>query len=262
MSKIGLEENKLIVKDGIFKSNTLALDDLRLVYLFLPESLKSWFVVTSSSGIEGYNLDSVTDDKIHELSQNFDEMIRREKGYKLSAIKLCLANYENRAALVSLKEFKGSKIDIFSQLLRYRTERIGKRKQWLKGNPEVVLKGVMGQQAVVNARGFRRGKKMIAWEDVGTMQINTVNFSTNLLVIPKGVSSGYFSFKKHQYSFGISLKKKELYIAECDFWMSEPALAGDKDIPGQIEELAQLRDQGVLAEEKFQEAKKALLAKI
>jgi hypothetical protein len=227
MGKIIVKENNLIVKEGITKKTTLVMDALRFVYLFLPETLKSWFLVSSSSGIEGYNLDTVSEDNIAELTRKFDDMIRQEKAYKLSGIKVCLTDYENRGVIVSLKDFKAAKIDIFSQLLRYRPERLKKLNEWLSMNPEVVLKGVFGQQAVVDARGFRRGKKCIAWQDVGTLQINTVNFSTNLLVIPRGVGSGMFSLKKHQYSIGISLKKKELYIAECNFWMSR--LNQDKD---------------------------------
>jgi hypothetical protein len=236
------------------------MDALRFIYVFLPESLKSWFVVSSSSGIEGYELDSVADENINDLSRKFDDMIRRERAYKLSGITLCLADYENHSVIVPLKDFKSSKIDIFSTLLLHRPQRLARRREWLAGQPEVVLRGVMGQQAVLDSRGFRRGKKILAWQDVGTLQINTVNFSTNLLVIPKGVSSGFFGLKKHQYSLGISLKKKELYIAECNFWMSRPEQ--ETDVPQQLEELAQLREQGVLSEEKFQAAKRVLLEKI
>lgn len=260
MSKITVKENNLVIKEGITKKTLMPMDALRLIYVFLPESLKSWFVVTSSSGIEGYDLDNVTDESAAELSRKFDDMIRQEKAYKLSGIKLCLADYENRSIIVPLKDFKTSKIDIFSALLVHRPQRLAKRREWLDSHPEVVLRGVMGQQAVLDSRGFRRGKKLIAWKDVGTLQINTVNFSTNLLVIPKGVSSGFFGFKKFQYSLGIFLKKKELYIAECNFWMSR--LDQETNVPQQLEELAQLREQGVLSEEKFQAAKRVLLEKI
>ncbi len=220
MGKIIVKENNLVVKEGFTRKTILAMDELRFVYLFMPESLKSWFLVTSSSGIEGYNLDTVSEDNIAELTRKFDDMIRQERGYKLSGIKVCLADYENRGVIVALKDFKTAKIDIFSQLLQYRQERLKKLNEWLNQNPEIVLKGVFGQQAFVDARGFRRGKKFIAWQDVGTLQVNTVNFSTNLLVIRRGVSTGLFSFKKQQYFIGIPLKKKELYLAECNFWMS------------------------------------------
>jgi hypothetical protein len=260
MGKIIVEENNLVIKEGITKKTLMPMDALRLIYVFLPESLKSWFVVSSSSGIEGYELDSVSDGSIEELSRKFDDMIRQERAYKLSGIKLCLADYENHSVIVPLKDFKSSKIDIFSTLLLHRPQRLAKRRQWLNSRPEVVLKGVMGQKAVLDSRGFRRGKKLIAWKDVGTLQIDTVNFSTNLLVIPKGVSSGFFGIKKYQHSLGISLKKKELYIAECNFWMSY--LQQETDVPQQLEELALLKEQGILSEEKFQAAKRVLLEKI
>ncbi len=260
MGKITVKENDLVIKEGITKKTVMPMDALRLVYVFLPESLKNWFVVTSSSGIEGYDLDDVAEKNINDLSRKFDDMIHQEKAYRLSGIKLCLADYENRSIIVPLKDFKTSKIDIFSTLLLHRQQRLVKRREWLDSQPEVVLKGVMGQQAVLDSRGFRRGKKFISWEDVGTLQINTVNFSTNLLVIPKGVSTGFFSLKKHQYFLGISLKKKELYIAECNFWMSR--LDQGTNVPQQLEELALLKEQGVLSEDKFQAAKRVLLEKI
>jgi len=55
---------------------------------------------------------------------------------------------------------------------------------------------------------------------VGNLQIDTNNVITRFLVIPKGVGTGYFSLKKFKYFISIPQKKKELFIAECNYWIS------------------------------------------
>lgn len=220
MGKIKINGNQLMVKEGIFKKITLSMDSLRLVYLFLPESVKSWFVVSSTSGIESYDLDSVSNDNIESMTRKFDDMIRQESYFKLAGIKLCLADYNNRGTIVPFKYFKSCKVDIFSHLLRYRRERVTRREEWLKTNPEVELRGVMGQRATVDAKGFRRGKKSIGWKDVGEIQLDTNNLNTHLLIVPKGVGSGFFSMKKYKYFLTVQQSKKVLYVAECNFWRS------------------------------------------
>lgn len=220
MNRIKIIDNQLMIREGFFKKSVFHLDSLRLIYIFLPESLKSWFLVSSSAGIESYNLDSVSDENIQSLTQTFDEMVRQEKAYKLSGIKLCLADYQDRSVIVPLKYFKHSQVNIFDYFLKYREQRMEKRREWLGSAPRVTLKGLFGQRAIVDARGFHRGKKSIAWKDVGQLQINTVNMSTDLLVIPQGIGTGFFSLKKYHYSLRISLKKKDLFLAECNFWMS------------------------------------------
>lgn len=220
MAKITVQDNRLTVKEGLLNKTVIHLDRLRLVYLYLPETLKNWFVVSSSSGIEGYDLDLVTDDNIEDLSRKFDDMIRQERAGKLYGLKLVLADYDGQSVIIPIKNIKSSNIDIFAALLRFRSQRLATLRAWLASSPEVYLKGLMGQHAILGKNGFKRGKKVLPWADVGNLQINTVNMVTHLLVIPKGVSTGYFSFKKHHYSLCISLKKKEFFIAECDFWIS------------------------------------------
>lgn len=220
MSKITVQDKAIIIKEGLTKKTVMQLDNLRLLYLFLPENLKSWFVVSSTSGIEGYDLDQVSDENIEGLSRKFDDLIKREKAGKLTGIKLILADYGGQSVILPFKDIKKSKIDMFATLLRFRQQRLSKLSVWLQNTPEATLKGLMGQQALLSKQGYRRGKKFLAWQDVGNLEINTVNMSTHFLVIPKGVSTGFFSMKKHKYSMLISIKKKELYIAECDFWMT------------------------------------------
>lgn len=266
MGKINLKENMLAVKEGMGKSTSLPLDALRLVYIFFPGTFK-WRVITSTQSIDGYNLDDtahLSGDTVSQLFDEFNQVLERERNFVLNDIKLCLADYNNHSAVISLKDVKKSKCDVLGKLLYYRDTRIEKLNKWLGTYPKVTLQGgFAGGSAVIDKEGFVKGKdKFIAWKDVETIQVVEKNFGTaDFLIIPKGVGTSMFSFKKYRYSVGnISMKKKELYIAECNFWRTMED-EGD-DIPQKIRELSELKEQGVLTEEKFIEAKKKLLAEI
>jgi len=216
MGKLKLQENQIIIKEGLFKKVSLPLDSLRLLYLVSPGTFK-WYVVTSSSQTEFYNLDALPEEIFKELLKELSEQLKKEKAHRLTGIKLCLAGYDNHSALISFKDLKLSKIDLFEKLLTYRKERLRELAEWLKNNPQVEIKG-----AALNKEGFRKGKnKFIDWKDVGAIQSETVNFNTSVLILPKGSSGGMFNLKRYKYSIQrIPEKKKEIYIAECNFWHS------------------------------------------
>ena len=262
MSKITLNDNMLIIKEGMGKHTSLPLDALRLLYIFFPGNFK-WYVVASSQDIDGYNLDSLPEDNFSRVIEELKEKLLVEKNFILQDVKLCFADYANHSAVISLKDVKKNKVDLLDKLLLYRKPRVDKLNQWLATYPEVRLEGGMGSKAFVNREGFRKGEnKFIPWKEVGTIQIAEKNFGiSDMLVIPEGVGTGLYSLKKYRYSLGnISTKKKWLYIAECNFWrtMEDP----QEEIPDKIKELSQLKEQGILTEEKFNEAKKKLLAEI
>ncbi|MCD4777010.1 MAG: hypothetical protein K8S15_13290 [Candidatus Aegiribacteria sp.] len=227
MGKLKLINNQLVSKEGLSKKKLILLDELRLLYVFFPPTLKSWFVVSSTSNIQWLNLDALSADEIERFSSDYDQLIKEEKGFFLSDIKLIMADFHNNYSIFTLKDFKKAGINIFSILLSYRTERLQRLHQWLQTDPQVQMVGVMSQKALVNSRGFRRGNKVLDWDDLETLKVNTANLSTFLLLIPKGVSTGMFSFKQYKYTIGISEKKKEYYVAECDFWHS---MAKDSNI--------------------------------
>jgi len=262
MSKMTLQDNILTVGQGLGKYITLHLDSLRLVYMFFPGNFK-WYVLTSSQDINAYNLDSLPDDTAGKLFKEIQEMVSQGSSFSLSDFKLCLAGYDNSSALISLKEVKKSKVDVLGRLLSYRKTRLEKLNQWLLTYPEVKLEGGMGAKAFINREGFRKGNnKFVPWSEVETLQVVDKNFGmSDFLVVPKGVSTGLYSLKKYRYSLGnISTKKKELYIAECNFWRT--LAENEEDVPRKIKELSQLKDQGILSEEKFQEAKQKILAQM
>ena len=158
MGKITLKDNMVIVKEGMGKYTSLPLDALRLLYIFFPGSFK-WYVVASSQDIEGYNLDSLPEDTFSQVTAEFKEKLLKEKAFILKDVKLCLADYANHSAVISLNDVKKSKVDFFDKLLFYRKTRVDRLNQWLTAYPEVRLEGGMGAKAFVNKEGFRKGTK-------------------------------------------------------------------------------------------------------
>lgn len=216
MGKITLNEKTVTVKEGVFKKVSLPVDSLRLLYLISPASFK-WFVVTSSSESAFINLDSLPEDTFKEFLNELSEQMEKEKAYRLTGIKLCLKDYEDNATLITLRDLKLSKVHLFEKLIRYREERLRRLTDWLENEPEVRLKG-----AVLNKEGFHNGKKnSIAWKDVGAIQSETLNFNTSILLLPEGSSGGMFNFKRYKYAIPrIPEKRKEIYMAECNYWRS------------------------------------------
>lgn len=261
MNRISISENVLTVKEGWSRPVSLTLDALRLVYIFYPGTFK-WYVVSSKQDINGYNLDALPEDKISSVFGEFKSILDQKKTTGMGNVKLCLADYNNQSVMFTFKDLKASNVDIFEALMRYRKPRIDKLNKWLASYPVVSIKGGMGQEATINHEGFRHGKKFVDWKDVATIQIAEKHFGmSDMLVIPRGVSTGMYSFAKFKYSLGnISTKKKELYIAECNFWRT--LADGQHDINLKLKELVEMRDQGILSEEKFTQAKQKLLAQI
>jgi hypothetical protein len=261
MNYISINENVVTVKKFMGKPISLALDSLRLVYIFFPGTFK-WYVVTSKQDINGYNIDALIEEKIPGVFGEFKKLLENKRNTGLRDVKICLADYNNQSVMFDFKDLKASKVDFFEALLRFRKDRLEKLKKWLATTPEVKIKGGRGQDAYLGQEGFRDGKKFVNWKEVATIQIVEKNFGvSDLLVIPKGVSTGMYGFKKYKYSVGnISTKKKELYIAECNFWRT---LSAEQDnIDEKLKELAEMRDQGILSEQKFSEAKKKILVEI
>lgn len=221
MSKLILDERKLLVKEGIFNQVGLEMDSLRFICLVIPGTYK-WRVISSSQQIEFIHLDLLDEKIALALSDELTEFIHREKAHHLAEMKLCLTDYGNYSAVITFKDLKKGNFDFFQRLHSFRKERIHKLKEWLRTDPRVELRGAFGATASLDRQGFKRGKKkFISWGEVGSVHTETVNLSTHLLVLPIGVSGGMFSLKKYKYSLqNIPAKKKEFYIAECNFWRS------------------------------------------
>lgn len=252
MAKLTLVNNQLTIKEGLTGKIQMDMAQIRLLYMFFPASLKSWFLVSSSSQIQWVNVDAFTPQEMEKFSLEFDRLIREERKSALNGIKLVLADFGNQFVILPLGDFKKAGIDIFTRLQLSQKERIHRLNEWLGGEPQIQLNGLMSQKAFLNSHGFTRGKKTLPWQELESIQVNTVNFSTSLLLIPKGVSTGMFSFKKFKYSLGISEKKKEYYLAECDFWRNRKLVAGERE--QKLKDLQDLKDQGLISAAQFRQA--------
>lgn len=218
MARIRLESNVLTVPEGLLKRTSLALDSLRLVYLIATTSGR-WYVVASSQGLSYIDLDGVDQGTLSGLADEISNTIHGKANP--SGLWLALADYGNASALISLVALKQARLDPMPALAETRKARQQRRDAWLAGNPLVELKNNLGASARLNRTGFHRGKRFIAWHDVGSVQTETTNgILTDLMLLPHGSTGGMFNFRRLRYSLRlIPSKKKELYAAECFFWL-------------------------------------------
>ncbi len=219
MTRYRIEDGVLTVKGGPFRNCSLSFDALRLVYLML-DTQHRWYVVTSSMGISSLDLDAIDDEKFESVQSELLSMIARSKPSELEGGRLALADYDGGSVILSLKEVKRKNLPIFEALEPYRNTRRRRLNQWLSDDPEVELVGVFGHSAKLNAEGFARSKRKIPWTQVAKIQVETYGIRTDLLVLPRDRSGGMFDFRRRRYSLPfVPSKYKELYSAECFFWM-------------------------------------------
>lgn len=225
--KMTLEDRVLKIKAGRSKYVSLPLDALRCVFMIFPSNMSDFNFLTFSSlqTTQAIHLDLLSDEVVSQVFKVFSETMNKEKLSKLDTLRLCLIDYDDNSAVLTLKDFKHNNIDIFEKLLEYRPERINRLKSWLENNPEVVIKdkGIFTtSKTIFNKKGvWKEGRNnqkdlMIAWDDVNTMQMDRETKS--LYLLPKGVSGGMLSFKKHKYAISVNAKNEDRIYAECQFW--------------------------------------------
>jgi hypothetical protein len=221
MTSYRIEDGVLTVKAGPFRNSSLSLDSLRLVHLML-DTQHRWYVVTSSMGISSLDLDAVDDGEFESVQSELLSMIAQSKPSQLEGGRLALADYDGGSVLLPLKDVKRQNLPIFEALETYRDTRRKRRNQWLSDDSEVEIIGVFGHTAKLNAEGFARGKRKIPWAQVAKIQVETYGIRTDLLVLPRDRSGGIFDFRRRRYSLPfVPSKYKELYSAECFFWMNQ-----------------------------------------
>ncbi len=222
MARIRLDGDVLTVPEGLIKRSSLSLGSLRLAYL-IAATTGRWYVVASSQGLSYIDLDNLDDESYSALA---DEISSTIDGHgSPSGLWLALADYDGTSALIPLANLKRAKIDPMPALTATRDARRERRNAWLAGSPSVELKGNLGACARLDPDGFRRGKRFIAWPNVGSVQTESTNgVRTDLLLLPHGSSGGMFNFKRFRYSLPfVPGKKKELFAAECFFWLQRTA---------------------------------------
>jgi len=219
MPKVEVINNVLKVKAGPFQSKEFKLDALRLCYLIVPESFR-WYVVQSSQSRSFVNLDPIAEESFKDINKAISDLVKEQSAFALSDLKVLVADYSEQFATFSLKDVKKYQPDFFDHISYTRNERIKRVKNWMQGNPEVLLKGILWHKAVINKDGFKKGDKLfVSWKEVETVLVETTNgMACVFYVLPKGVSGGTFSFAKGKYGISISPGKGDLFTAECNFW--------------------------------------------
>ena len=195
------------------------LDQLRLFCIIVPGDFK-WRVVTSSQEFVFLFPDLLPSDEAETIYGLLDELLSSNNPNDFSGISLCLADYQNQGDEFSLHKMKKTRASLLAGLYKYRQDRVKKLQQWLADNPQVILKGGLGSKAILDQDGFHVKKKTLAWPEVNTISVETMNgFITHMFVLPEGRSGGMFDLKKGKYSLArIPTKKKNLYVGECNFW--------------------------------------------
>jgi hypothetical protein len=265
---LSLANGKLVVKEGWGKEVELALDDLRLLYMVSYFDFRFQFLTnTSKQSVSVMDLDSLSAEKQDSAFQTLRQMMEAGKNFALKNVFLCMASYGRESILFTLLDLKRSGVDIFTPLMAGSAVRQEKLKKWLAGDPHVVLSGG-GSTAVVNKAGFKVGSKFLPWSETATIkiQINETAFFkvASLLVVPNGVSTGSFGMKQYKYSLrNIKRNRLELYYAECTFWrLQADKKTQETGLTERLTALKDMRDQGVLTEEKYQKAKSQILSEL
>jgi hypothetical protein len=210
--------------EGTFKKKTyqLPLDQLRLFCIIIPGSSK-WRLVSTSQELDVYFPDLMSQDNADALYELLDELTSTEKPYDPSTSMFCLADYEDQGIVIRPNKLtESSRMALLSGLYEFRNERRERLKQWLSKNPDVTLKGGLGSKAILNRNGYHLKNKDLPWSKVKKITTQTTGSllsTTHMFVLTEGHSGGMFDFHMGDYALArISTKKKELYIAECNFW--------------------------------------------
>lgn len=218
-NRLSVDGATLMVRQVCGAKISFPMDKLRYIFVMIPG--KFWTVLVHTSQKSScIDLDSLSQEELLRFSHQLKENAKKG-GFlnNLSEIRFCLADYNENYAQFSLKDVKVSNVDIFAELEKYREVRLKAREEWFKGNPEVIMKGQLWNKAVLDKAGYHKGKHLVAWDNVGTVLVETTNgMVARFYVLPEGVSSGTFSFGKGKYRMPVPISRTDLYTAEANFW--------------------------------------------
>jgi len=209
MTNITLEGTTLHVNTkGLFSAKTisLALDELRLVYLFLPETFK-WRFIQTNVQYHYINLNTLTEESFIELSKLF----LQQDSYTLGRTQIILKDFSDREVAISLKELTSNQINIFTQLAPFRTIGREKLSNWLRSNPQVKF----GLNMVISAAGvgYLNKSYWMPWNALDKFTIFSTGSATIFNFIPTKASG-----LKQFGAGGIPVAQTQSCLAELEFW--------------------------------------------
>jgi uncharacterized membrane protein len=206
------------LKKGVFGSSEWALDQLRLFCVIVPGSFK-WRVITSSKELSFIFLDILPSEQEYGFYGVLEEICSTGNPNDVSGLKICLADYNDKGVVFDLSKLRNNSKAFIASLYHLRDERKKRLEQWIRGNPQVTLRGGLGSRAILNRDGFHLKKRSISWKDVDKINTETSIGASHMFVLPTERSGGFFDIKKAKYALArIPSKKTELYAAEAFFW--------------------------------------------
>lgn len=240
MGSIKLEGNALLIAGS--KSSdpalTLHLDDLRLVFLFLPQQFK-WRIISPSETQYRYlDVDALSDEEFSLLAGE----LRQQQTLLGGSFLLVLKDYGGHSVTLPLKDFVQDGLDIFAELARSRGTRVAKREAWLQQSPHVTVNNI-----TFDLHQAQQGTgKAVPWHALERIEINqTQSLGTNnyfhFIPLQKGIK---------KFFQGVPSNQIEAFLAEIHFWRV-------RGTPSETVALAQQR--GIEAQQKSKKTMKGLL---
>jgi len=223
-----LEGALLSVKRARLSSEraSLALDDLRLAYLFLPTGF-TWRPLRTST----YNYQWVNLDKLPEADYGLLTAALGQRGQGLA--KDCtFVLMDSRCRVLSLKwkQLVERGLPLLAQLWGGREARQERAARWLETNPSLAIQAKVGlyrSSASLNAAGIGgKGSRYIPWGALDTFEItqHQDSWGDSCQIIFETKRTG----KRTTIALSVNPKWTEACLALIDFWRSrEP----DAEVP-------------------------------
>lgn len=206
MASIALQGKSLTVSwNDLFLSRTvsLALDSLRMVYLFFPEEYK-WrpLELENRTQYQCVNLDRLSDEGLLDLLLFLHEP---KTALFMKWFTFVLRDFHGNSTQISNKDLTRSKIDLLAQLETDRAARREKLGRWLTESPSVKMGNV-----ILDSEGVRSGeKRRLTWNALGKIEVREDRY-VHFLPLD---GSGYKRFFAR-----VPPKELRICLAEIDFW--------------------------------------------
>ncbi len=217
----------LTVRTGAFTRVSLALDSLRLLAVWIPES-KAWRGLWSTSEQSSMLLDLLDDGSYAGATRALanplsllpevvagHRLTERDRLDALSSIEVLLEDHEGRHVSLDLTQIDLSGCDLFAVLAKCRTRRRERLDAWVAGQPTKDLPGRFWGSVQLGLDGIRKGRRLTPWSEVGQLYTERSGGSATFYVLPKGVSSGFLSFARLRYGLTIRASDARRYGAWC-----------------------------------------------
>jgi len=214
-NRLSVNRKTLTVRQRGMAEFDFPMDKLRYIYVLMPG--KFWTVlVYSSQQTLCADLDLLPDEAYSKLAA----LVSNSGSVGgLSQVRFCIADYNGNFGQFNAKEMQLSNVEVLAELRKHRPTRLALRRAWFAGDPKITLAGAFGYKAVMDKAGYHRGSHLVAWNNVGKIQVQITNgVAAVFYVIPQGVSSSSFSLAKGKYGISISIRRQDICTTEVNFW--------------------------------------------